>query len=612
MLRAPLTVLFGSSGLGKSSLLQAGLFPAVRQQNVLPVYIRLDFVSRHADLTAQVGDCILSAAAEASVEAPAVSEGETLWAYFHRREADFWSGRNRPMLPLLVFDQFEEIFTLGRSDAARAKASDAFVTQLSDLVEGRPPAALKEHLEAHPEDAGSYAFGRHHYKLLLALREDFLPELEGLSERMPSVTHNRMRLQRMNGTAALEVVAHARQLIETRLAEKVVRFVAAAEGDALPLARLEVEPALLSVVCRELNGKRRQRHEARITEGLLEGSRQDILSDFYERSVCDLAPEVRTFIEEKLLTVSGYRDSIAVENALSAPGVTRDALDRLVDRRLLRREEQDRMQRLELTHDLLTGIIAASRDRRRRLEAEELRVRELTDRERQKALLARARSASWLLILSVALAAICIAAVQLYLQAKAETQRANAAVRQAGEARQLADELYLKAKAEAQRANAAMQQAGEARRLADERLQRIIESTKLRRAALSRNWSALDAFMQASPETQMKFRAVAREYPYRSVGGYPTYKFQMSPVEASIPGGFQSIALITYIMDNPTFLNPLITTGPDTKFTGTYDGVGCLNRVHAVIEYSLLDKPLAIAEFDMCQILETIPLGKGR
>ena len=37
-----LTVLFGQSGLGKSSLLQAGLFPRLRAERYLPVAIRLD------------------------------------------------------------------------------------------------------------------------------------------------------------------------------------------------------------------------------------------------------------------------------------------------------------------------------------------------------------------------------------------------------------------------------------------------------------------------------------------------------------------------------------------------------------------------------------------
>ena len=40
--RKNLTVLFGQSGLGKSSLLQAGLFPRLRADGYLPVAIRLD------------------------------------------------------------------------------------------------------------------------------------------------------------------------------------------------------------------------------------------------------------------------------------------------------------------------------------------------------------------------------------------------------------------------------------------------------------------------------------------------------------------------------------------------------------------------------------------
>ena len=40
-----LTVLFGRSGLGKTSPLKAGVFPALRADNCLPVYLRL----AHAD-----------------------------------------------------------------------------------------------------------------------------------------------------------------------------------------------------------------------------------------------------------------------------------------------------------------------------------------------------------------------------------------------------------------------------------------------------------------------------------------------------------------------------------------------------------------------------------
>ena len=40
--RNPLTVLFGQSGLGKSSLLQAGVFPRLRANSYWPIYVRLD------------------------------------------------------------------------------------------------------------------------------------------------------------------------------------------------------------------------------------------------------------------------------------------------------------------------------------------------------------------------------------------------------------------------------------------------------------------------------------------------------------------------------------------------------------------------------------------
>ncbi len=369
-MRERLTVLFGLSGLGKSSLLQAGLFPRLRQENLFPVHIRLDFSSAQPDLVAQICATIAKEASEREIEAPLRSNDETLWEYFHREANSFWNVRNKLVMPLLVFDQFEEIFTLGHIDPDRSKATEAFLDQLADLSECRPPATLKQWIDDHPDEASAFDFGRHHYKLLLSIREDFLPDLEALRARMPALALNRSRLRRMNGEAALLVVKQARHLIDPDVGEQVVRFVSAAERH-LPLVDLEVEPALLSVVCRELNNRRMTVGEAKISAALLQGNKEEVLADFYERSTADLTPEVRSFMEDHLLTVSGYRDSVALENALSTLGVSRNAIDTLVERRLVRREDRGGTQRLELTHDLLAGVVRASRDNRRVKEAAE-------------------------------------------------------------------------------------------------------------------------------------------------------------------------------------------------------------------------------------------------
>ena len=69
--RDTLTLLYGVSGLGKTSLLQAGLFPALRAEDYLPVPIRLDYMDGAAPITQQVLSAIAKASVAASVEAPA-------------------------------------------------------------------------------------------------------------------------------------------------------------------------------------------------------------------------------------------------------------------------------------------------------------------------------------------------------------------------------------------------------------------------------------------------------------------------------------------------------------------------------------------------------------
>ena len=407
------TVLFGRSGLGKTSLLQAGLFPRLRRQEVLPVAIRLAYGGGRG-LVAQVHEAILAASAEAGVEAPAFPAGETLWASFHRAGANFWSASNRIVVPLLVFDQFEEIFTLGKKDPGDR---EAFLAELADLVEGRPPAAVKTRLDAEPALAGGFSPARHDYKVLLCLRQDFLADLDGLRDRMRSLGSSRLALLHMNGEAALRVVTRAGgHLIDSDVAERVVRFVSGAgrasgagakgaagpagppgTGEAPPaeegaagrpaaLKELEVDPTLLSLVCRELNNRRRDRGQPKITFDLVSGSWKEILTRFYENSLAGLAPEVRTFVEDRLLTRSGYRDSVAWDNAVSTPGVSAADLLELRDRRLLRFEERHGTDWIELTHDVLTEVIGESRELRRQREARlqaEAALREADERERQ-------------------------------------------------------------------------------------------------------------------------------------------------------------------------------------------------------------------------------------
>ena len=147
---AQTSVLYGVSGIGKSSLLQAGLFPLLRAECSLPIRIRLDFSAQAPDPITQIKRAILLQAKEAGIEAPTGGELESLWEYFHRRDQNFWDARNRLVTPVLVFDQFEEVFTLGSPRGVLSAAAQQFMTQLAQLAEGQPPDELQEWLAEHP------------------------------------------------------------------------------------------------------------------------------------------------------------------------------------------------------------------------------------------------------------------------------------------------------------------------------------------------------------------------------------------------------------------------------------------------------------------------------
>jgi len=97
------------------------------------------------------------------------------------------------------------------------------------------------------------------------------------------------------------------------------------------------------------------------------GALELILREFYESCIGDQPLSVREFVEDELLTESGFRETVAVERAermLAQRKAEPSAINLLVDRRLLRYEERLEIRRVELAHDVLTGVIKSSRDER--------------------------------------------------------------------------------------------------------------------------------------------------------------------------------------------------------------------------------------------------------
>lgn len=429
--RETLTVLYAQSGLGKTSLLQAGLSPRLREEGFLPIPIRLEYAEAEAGVRAdadpsgrQVAQAIARAiTARGLTEAADPMAASGPWEYLHDLRFTLPDETGSPLVPVLVFDQFEELFTFGADRRDEGRFAAQVIELLGDLIENRVPRELERLVRQEPGQADRYDFARANYRILLSLREDFLPHLHGLRTDIPSIILNNVRLTRFDRRKALEAVekpAQARGLVTRTVAEAIVQAVAGKEAGSeatgthrtseyrtaeptsreRPGQKLEVDPALLSIFCQVLNALRIERREAAISLDLVARNRETVLRDFYLRCFEGLspppAPGVKAFVEDFLLTSKGYRDRLTVERAteilVEEYHGRPEELGLLVKRRLLQIEERGKTPQLELTHDVLAPIALAERQERkrsdelRRVEREAAEAKARARRDRTRAL----------------------------------------------------------------------------------------------------------------------------------------------------------------------------------------------------------------------------------
>src|SRR5690606_20784260 len=165
------------------------------------IYVRIDYSGRGLSPAEQVKQAAIRATAGVGewTRPGAAAEGESLWEFFHHREDVVVAPSGRALTLLLIFDQFEEVFTIAQTDEAGRARAQEFLEQLADLVENRPPVAIEDDETA----ADRYDFSRADYRVLIALREDYLANLDSLNGLMPSITQYRLLLARMNADIAI-------------------------------------------------------------------------------------------------------------------------------------------------------------------------------------------------------------------------------------------------------------------------------------------------------------------------------------------------------------------------------------------------------------------------
>jgi hypothetical protein len=377
-----LTILYGKSGWGKSSLLRAGLVPKLKVEAHRPVVVRLDYSTGMPSLIDQTKDALRSVAPNLPFDTES-----TLWEILNRLAVDSNEQEQRALNlekapPVLIFDQFEEIFAEGMTRRENWEQERVeWFTQIADLLENRRPETLLHRIGQNRELIKQYSPDVTPARVILSLREDYLSDLESWKQTLPSLMSNRIRLEPLRGPEALEVVMRPASLREhpiisdTEVGKQIVQK-AASQELVIPFPEINtVPPPFLSLICEQLNEARISANEQEITHDLVTKYGRDILNKYYENSFEGRPVAIRHYIEDFLVSETGCHRNALVRgdfiSVLQKKGVSDPAhhLDELIARRMLVMEERGGQLRVELTHDILAELAKNSRNKRKEHEA---------------------------------------------------------------------------------------------------------------------------------------------------------------------------------------------------------------------------------------------------
>jgi hypothetical protein len=414
-----LVVLYAKSGLGKSSLLNAGIIPKFLAEtktdktnespDYQPITIRFGAYTparydEQGKLLTEESPPPLTVVRERIAQV--VNAGNTqspdtfLDLIYNEDVPSLWQFAQACQITqaqmggwLLVFDQFEELFSYPEAEI------NALKQQLAELLYTDLPQrwrnALNHFLDENPgalrADELNQLYQSFPAKLVLAIREDKLYQLDHLADQLPGILHKRYMLNALTREQAREaIVAPAVQIgdfispnfeFEEAAIELIINYLQGKGDQVKGIA--EIESFQIQLICQHIEENiviKNQDLYVEVqdlgkSEGLQQIAENYYLTQIEKLSKADQQP-ARVFVEEYLVNEKDHT-RVSVPESFAQTRVSPAVLQTLVNSHLLRAETNARGNRnIEVSHDTLVMPILKYKDIRLAQEAQEAKAQE--------------------------------------------------------------------------------------------------------------------------------------------------------------------------------------------------------------------------------------------
>lgn len=354
-----LVTLYGKTGIGKTSVLNAGVFPLLRSRGYLPISIRLGkYSSSQKDsfakyIIAEIQNEIIGNGGSVETMYPEfvdtnITATEYLWKYFCTSR--FKNNVGQEIYPVITLDQFEEIFI------SKPEQASILLRQIYALLDDNREV---------PDTEGYNDMTN--FRFVFSIREDDLFYLEDAIDiyHLAEMKQNRYRLVPLTDSEAKEVIMLGRDGLEKGAEDEIVARIIRMSKDETG----QISTNILSLTCCQLFIQL----GGNITLKSLTETVKNPLDTFYGSCLEQISDSTRQFIEEEL--VEQDRRKFVSKNEFIEKVGKKDAETLMNGQyRIIQDVTAGNRECVELIHDSLAKTIchlkteAAERAKNQRLE----------------------------------------------------------------------------------------------------------------------------------------------------------------------------------------------------------------------------------------------------
>ena len=349
--------LYGKSGIGKTSLLNAGVFPELRQDQYSPDSLRLGIRDEEHPQSYQA--MIIEAAERIATKTNTINviaeqkdpqAIDYLWNYFARHR--FYDKNDEPTTPVFVFDQFEEVFRGHRDEA------EILLKQLDYLND-------KDHaLDRCEIDGQTYRYEQN-YRFVVSIREDDLYLLEDSIDNcyLPALKRCRYRLRSLTEEGARDAILIPGKGLfndddKQTIADAIISKSRNEDGS--------ISTNIVSLLCSRIYVDFKKSGENHISPLLVDNFlKGNPFEKFYNEATRGFSDREKSYIEDNFVDSNGRRNSIPESNFLKH--VPNGATLLEGDKRILQRtstSSDGKNNRVELIHDSFCEPLSKQKEKR--------------------------------------------------------------------------------------------------------------------------------------------------------------------------------------------------------------------------------------------------------